>query len=400
MNRVKTTNIAIIGCGYVADFYLNTLKDYPELKVSGIYDKQPDRMEHLAREYGHPTYNSLDELLKDDEVSIVVNLTNPGSHYEINRAALEAGKHVYSEKPFAMEFQNAKKLYRFAREKELTITSAPCSLLGEQAQTMWKALREQKIGDVWLVHAELDEGPVHLMEPEKWRSASGLPWPVKDEFEVGCTLEHAGYYLPWLAAWFGPAEKLTAFSSCRIPDKNTADSLQPDDTPDFSVAIITFKSGVVARLTCSILGEHNHDMKIYGEKGILAIDECWNYGDPVRLHYYNKRAMNGEKYPFVRNSKLLKKLYNINWEKLPFVKEPDQRTKWQNRRPAMFFMDYARGIKELADSLDENRPCRLSPELSLHVNELTLAIQNAGENGLTYKVETTFDYVEPMPWAS
>lgn len=393
------TNIAIIGCGYVADFYMSTLKDYPDLNVCGIYDKQPERMQKLAERYEHPTYESLEQLLGDDRVTIVLNLTNPHAHYEVNRAILEAGKHAYSEKPFAMEFEQAKELYELATSKELQIVSAPCSLLGEQAQTMWKALRDNLIGDVWVVYAELDEGPVHLMDPQSWMSASGIPWPVNDEFEVGCTLEHAGYYLPWLVAWFGPATEVTAFSSCRIPNKQTEEPLYPDDTPDFSVALIKFESGVVARLTCSIMAEHDHELKVFGEKGILAIDECWNYGNPVQVHYYDQRAMSGQKYPFVRKSSLLKKLYGITWQKLPFVKEPDSRTKWQGKRPTLFFMDFARGVHELAESIKEGRPCRLSPELSLHVNELALAIQNAGESGLTYKVQTTFDPVEPMDWA-
>jgi len=392
-------NIAIVGCGYVADFYMNTLTDYPELNVCGLYDKIDERMHRLSERYGHPTYASMEQILNDDRVSIVLNLTNPDSHYEVNRSILESGKHVYSEKPLAMNFERAEELYHLAKEKDLQIVSAPCSLLGEQAQTMWKALRDDIIGDVWVVYAELDEGPVHLMEPEKWRSASGNPWPVNDEFEVGCTLEHAGYYLPWLVAWFGQAEQVTAFSSCRIPDKKTSEPLDPDDTPDFSVATIKFSSGVVARLTCSIMAEHNHELKVYGEKGILAIDECWNYGNPVKVHYYNKRAMNGEKYPFVRKSRLLKRLYGITWEKIPFARAPDKRTKWQGKRPALFFMDFARGVHELAMSIKENRTCKLSSELSLHVNELALAIHNASENGTTYKVKTTLDPVKPMEWA-
>lgn len=393
------TDIAIIGCGYVSDFYMTTLKDYPDLNVRGIYDKIPERSGKLSERYGHRVYQDLNELLRDDQVSIVLNLTNPDSHYEINRLILHAGKHAYSEKPLAMKFEEAKDLYNLAKEKGLQIVSAPCSLLGEQAQTVWKALREKKIGDVWVVYAEMDEGPVHLMEPEKWSSASGIPWPVNDEFEVGCTLEHAGYFLPWLVAWFGPAKTVNAFSSCRITDKKTKEPLDPDDTPDFSVATIKFESGVVARLTCSIMAEHNHELKIYGEKGIIALDECWNYGNPVRVQYYDKRAMNGQKHPYIRKNAVLRHLYGLKWEKIPFVKKPDPRTKWQGRRPSLYFMDFARGVHELALSVRQNRKCRISSELSLHINELALAIHNAGECGGTYKLETTCTPVEPMEWA-
>lgn len=393
------TKIAIIGCGYVSDFYFDTLKNYPGLEISGIYDRNPERSNRMSGRYGLPVYNNLEDLLTDPEVSIVVNLTNPRSHYEISKAALEAGKHVYSEKPLATDFENAEELYRLAREKNLRISSAPCSLLGEQAQTLWKALREKLIGDVWVVYAELDEGPIHLMEPQNWRSQSGIPWPLADELEVGSTMEHAGYYLTWLIAFFGPATHVSAFSSCRIPDKNPGSDLNPPDTPDFSVATIKFKSGVVVRLTCSIMAEHNHDLKIYGEKGVITLDECWNYGNPIQYQFYDKRAMDGQKYRYVRQNPLLRALYGIRWKKLPFVKKPSPRSKWSGRRPALYYMDYARGINELANAIDENRPSRLSPELSLHINEISLAIQQAGENGQTYELKTDCGPIDPMDWA-
>ena len=394
------TNIAIVGCGYVADFYMGTLIDHPELRVSGVYDKIPERMRYLAQNYNHPCYRSLEELLADESVEIVLNLTNPDAHYEVNRQILEAGKHAYSEKPFAMRFEEAEELYNLALEKGLQIVSAPCSLLGEQAQTMWKALREKIVGDVWLVYAEMDDGPVHLMDPHTWRSASGVPWPLNDEFEVGCTMEHAGYYLPWLVAWFGSAVEVTAFASCRIRDKRTELPLHPADTPDFTMAAITFESGVVARLTCGIVAEHDHRLRIYGHKGILAIEECWNYGSPVKVHHYNSKAFVGWKYPYVRRNGLFRFLYKMRWKTLDFVRKPDRRTRWQGRRPALYFMDFARGVSELASAVREKRTCLITPQLSLHVNELTLAIQSGGGESGTYKMKTRCGPVSPASWAT
>jgi predicted dehydrogenase len=126
---------------------------------------------------------------------------------------------VYSEKPLAMDLDQAKELVGLAESNGLLIVSAPCNLLGETAQTMWKVLRDQSLGTVRVVYAELEDGMVPRMPYRKWKSVSGLPWPYKDEFEVGCTLEHAGYYLSWLAAWFGPATTVTSFASIRLPDK-------------------------------------------------------------------------------------------------------------------------------------------------------------------------------------
>src|SRR5262249_49461000 len=156
---------------------------------------------------------TLRDVLDDPRVELVANLTNPSSHYEVSKAALEAGKHVYSEKPLAMDLDQARELVAIARAKRLHVTSAPCSVLGESAQTLWKSLRHGAIGKPRLVLAELEDGPVHLMRPQTWASDSGAPWPYKDEFEVGCTLEHAGYYITWFVAFFGPARSVTSFST-------------------------------------------------------------------------------------------------------------------------------------------------------------------------------------------
>jgi predicted dehydrogenase len=171
-----------------------------------------------------------------------------------------------------MTFNEAKELVELANSKRLQISSAPCSLLGETAQTIWKALREERVGKVRLVYAELDDGLIHKMPYKQWLSESGTAWPYQDEFEVGCTLEHAGYYLTWLAAFFGPVESVTAFSSCLIPDKLPEPApKERGSTPDFSVACLKFTSGVVARLTCGIVAPHDHRPGISYHEGLLVL---------------------------------------------------------------------------------------------------------------------------------
>ena len=212
-------SISIIGCGFVADYYLTTLKNYPKLKIAGVYDLDRTRTKNFARYHSISTYDSFEELLEDPQVELVVNLTNPKSHFELNLACLEANKHVYSEKPLAMELKEAEKLVEVAEQKGLYLSSAPCSLLGETAQTIWKALREETVGKIYAVYAEMDDGLLHKKPYQTWLSQSGIPWPYKDEFEIGCTLEHAGYYLSWFPAFFGRAETVTSFSSTLIEDK-------------------------------------------------------------------------------------------------------------------------------------------------------------------------------------
>jgi predicted dehydrogenase len=377
-------NLAIVGCGFVADYYLATLPLHPELHVLGVTDKLPERADLISGSYGVPKYASLSDALADSRVELIVNLTNPHSHYEVSKAALLAGKHVYSEKPLAMEMTQARELVELAESRGLSVASAPCSLLGETAQTLWKALRDGIPGTVRVVYAEMDDGMVPLMPYKKWKSASGTPWPYKDEFEVGCTMEHAGYCLSWLAAWFGPALTVTSFASVQFPGKLPNEMLETL-APDFSVACIQFVSGVVARLTCSILAPRDHSIKIVGDQGILYTNDSWNYRSPV----FSRRMVTIRRRMFLNP---LRRSHSL--PPAPFGKP---KTKGAQS------MDFARGPAELAASVRENRPSRLSPRFSLHVNELALAIHSAhgldSTLGSTYRMTTTFDPIEPMPWS-
>ena len=373
--------IAIVGCGFVADYYLKTLPRHPQLELIGVMDRISDRATKFAAFHSIPqVYPTLEALLADDRVEIVVNLTNPSSHYEVSKACLEAGKHVYSEKPFSMDMAQAIELAQLANQKGLALSSAPCNILSETAQTIWKALREKQVGTVRLVYAEMDDGLVHRMAYQKWVSESGTPWPYKDEFEVGCTLEHAGYYTTWLTAFFGAAESVTAFSSCLVPDKQT-DTPLDHNAPDFSVACIKFASGVVARLTCSIVAPHDHVLKIIGDEGILCTDDCWFYSAPV----YIKRLIKIRRKTFMNPLK----------QRYPLVKKPEGKFRYKGAQQ----MDFSRGVAELAAAIQEKRPSRLATDYCLHNNEIVLAIQNALETGAPYKMTTTFEPIEPMPWA-
>jgi predicted dehydrogenase len=373
-------NIGVVGCGFVADYYISTLAAYPQIKIIGVTDRDPDRAARFSEFHKLPKFDSLDSLLADERVEMVLNLTNPRSHYEVTKACLEADKHVYSEKPLAMNMDHARELVETAERKSLRLASAPCSLLGETAQTLWKVLRERRIGTPRLVYAEMDDGMVYRMAYRKWVSTSGVPWPAKDEFEVGCTFEHAGYYLTWFPAFFGPAKTVTAFSACLAPDKMTDEPLDVD-APDFSVACITFESGVVARLTCGIIAPHDHTLRIIGDEGVLGTHDCWYYRSPVYIQrpitIRRKTIMS----PFKTSCRL--------------VGESKGRYRYRGAQQ----MDFARGVAELAEAVREQRPCRLSERYSLHVNEMVVAIDQARDTAAPYKMTTTFDPIAPMPWA-
>jgi predicted dehydrogenase len=381
--------IAFVGCGFVADYYCSTLPNYPELELVGVMDRDADRASRFADYWKIGTiYPTLQALLNDQRVELVLNLTNPRSHFAVSKACLSAGRHVYSEKPLATVFAEAEELVHLAEEKGLQLSSAPCNVLGESAQTMWKALREGVIGKTRLVYAELDDGLIHRMRYKKWVNPSGAPWPYKDEFEVGCTLEHAGYYVSWLTTFFGPARSLTSFARCLIPDKETDVPLEVQ-APDFAVGCLEFASGVVARLTCSIIAPHDHALRVFGDDGVLSVEECWYYGAPVYLKRRSKLALWAEKFP------LLSALPGLAAKRYPLVKRSD----FKHRYKATHAMDFARGVAELAAAVREKRPSRLSARFSLHVNEIVLAMQHPEQMGYHRLLTSTFDPPAPMAWA-
>ena len=373
--------VAIVGCGFVADFYMESLWQYPALDLIGVTDRDRGRADRFAafHRIGR-VYPNLDDLLSDDRVDLVLNLTNPDSHYSVSRSSLAAGKHVYSEKPFAMELHQAADLVELAERAGLRIACAPCSVLGETAQTLWRVLREERIGLAKLVYAEIDDGLVFRAPYRKWISASGNPWPYKDEFEVGCTLEHAGYYLTWMTAFFGPAVSVTAFSSCLYPDKET--DLPLDRlAPDFSVACIRFACGVVARLTCSIIAPHNQGFRVFGNRGILCTDNAWDYRAPV----YIRRMFN-----------IRRKMIVAPWKEgcaLRMIPGAAKRARGANT------MEFCRGPAEMVRSILAEEQSMLPTDFCLHNNEAVLAIQRSLESSATYQMTTSFKPLRAMPWA-
>jgi predicted dehydrogenase len=372
--------IAIIGCGFVADYYMQSLPLYPELELAAVMDIDAARAREFAAFHRLDCLrHSIDDVLSDARIGLVLNLTNPDSHFEVSRACLLAGKHVYSEKPLAMNFAHARELAELAVGRGLQISCAPCNVLGETAQGLWKALREGRVGPVKLVYAEMDDGLVHRMPYRKWLSDSGRQWPSKDEFEVGCTLEHAGYYVTWLTAFFGPALSVSAFSTALYPDKETDVPLDRI-APDLSVACIRFASGVVARLSCSIVARRDQTLQLFGDRGILQVDTSWDYRAPVRL----KRYLN-----------VRRRMVILPDGKYPLPSLPRQQKPRRNANP----MEFCRGPAEVAAAIAQGRRSHLPPDYCLHNNEIVLAIHHALENSATYPLSTTFAPVAPMPWA-
>lgn len=385
--------IAVIGCGYVAESYGLTLSNYPELELVGAYDRQEENLAAFSRRWPCRLYGSLEQVLDDPDVELVLNLTNPRSHYEVTKKCLSAGKHVYSEKPLAMDFHDGKELADLAKSKGCYLAAAPCSLLSETAQTIWKALAEGVIGRVRLVYANFDDGMIAPKQsPWEWQNGLGVPWPAKDEFEVGCTYEHAGYVLSWLAAFFGPARSVTSFASCQIPDKGIHVEQM---APDFSVGCLEYGEGVVARVTCSLVAPRDKSLSIVGDDGVISTSNVRNDAGPVFLRRF---STNGQSFIARRLNRVKSWMQGVSvnsggpQHRLRLVRKPPQLL--NGHKP----VDFCRGPAEMAEAIKEGRACRLSTGLALHLTELIEALQYPERFGGRKIIESRFEPIDPLPW--
>lgn len=374
------TQVAFVGCGFVADFYFETIQLYPSLKIKGVFDKNESRKSRFSNFYKLYPYRSLEEIANDEEIKIVINLTDPANHYQITKFFLERGKHVYSEKPLADEFQKCKELIQLAKSNDLHLAGAPCTIFSNTVQTIKKALDENLIGKPRLVYANIDEGPIDLMECEKWISRSGTTWPVQQELEVGCTIEHAGYYVSWLLYLFGKPKRVIGFSKCLKPQKKT----YKISTPDFSVGIIYFESGVVAKLTNSIYAPHNHQFQIIGDYGTLSTDNCFHAHAPVLYQNFNFLNLKTQGHP-------LKKIPGVQ-STLNQIGAGEKKLKMVFPSPLKFklkkhFIDFGAGVYELSKAILNGKRAKNSEEFLEILSEVIFSISEASESGKIVEIQ-------------
>jgi predicted dehydrogenase len=363
--------IAFLGCGYVSNMYRLTMEKYPQLELNGVFDLERSRAETMARLTNSKVYASFNELLNDD-VELVLNLTNPTEHYETTKALLNSGKHVFSEKPIALNLSKAQELVALAERKSLLLSSAPCTLHNPVAQTLWHALNNNVVGNVRLVYAAMDDGMVNRAPTAKWINEAGVAWPTIDEFETGCTIEHAGYVLTWLCAMFGPAEQLTAFSDIIQPDKISGIAIKP--APDFSVATIKFRSGVIARMTNGIYAEHDHQLQLFGDDGVLSIEDPRNDRAKIKLRRYHT----------IRRKRFLSPLA----KHLPLLGGSEKIASYRGSQTR----DFCRSIVDMVEAIETERSPYMTAAFALHVTELTLACHFA-----THPTGKESDYIK-MPY--
>ncbi len=379
--------VAFVGCGYVADFYARTLANHSELQVVAVCDILPERAATLAAFLHVPAYDSVESLLAAPVgAEIVVNLTPPECHSQVTEQCLLAGKHVYSEKPFAENVTRGQQLLALAQSRQLGLASAPCTVLGEHAQSLWREIRKGSIGAPRLVYAEMDDGAIHQMAHEFWFNSHGIPWPAASEMATGCIAEHAAYPLSWLVSFFGPAQSVTAFSSTMIEEKEFGAAPDAATPPDFSVAALTFERGVAARLTCGVVAARDRAFRVFGEEGVLTIEDCWNFHSPVYLSRRLARAQH--------------RATSANYLGEPELVVKPQGPAFSHHCGDPNDIDYARGIAEFACALREGRTSRVDGSIALHILEIEDHMGSPRLGAASPLTIALPHRPEPVPWCA
>lgn len=379
--------IAFVGTGFVADYYMTTLPNHAGLELAGVWDRDADRLRQFRAFHGVRAYDSLAALLADPDTAIVANLTTPDSHYEISQAILSAGKHVYCEKPLAMDLEQARALLAQADEAGLSLATAPANGLSEAHRLAAEVLRQGRIGTPRLVYAAMEDGPVFRDKWASWRSRSGAVWPGLHEFEIGCTLEHAGYALSWLVSLFGPVDSLTAFSAVTFPDKGPGTEAIAM-APDFSVGCLTFRSGVVARLTSGLAAPRDRSLQIFADGGSLTVRDLWD--DRSVIHVEETAA------PRPLLARLAGRAEAKLGRFLPWKPIPGRALRYPARTAGKALpaypsqIDFAQGIAEQAAAIARGGKPLFSGALALHVTELVLALNDARALPQPYRLRTSF----------
>lgn len=350
-------NVAIVGCGNIASSYSKDIKKKANLKLIGFYDIEQSRAEAFANEHGGRAYSTLEDVLADEDIDIVVNLTIFEAHYAVVKQALEAGKHVYSEKPLALRYREAKELVELAKAKGLRLACAPITFLGEAPQTAMKLIGEGKLGQVRVVYAEVNHGRIESWHPN--------PAPF---YAVGPMLDVGVYPLALTTALFGPARAVTAFARTLKADRVTKTG-EPFSisAPDFYVVLIEF-DGVLMRLSANFyVSARTHQgegVEFHGDKGSL------------HLHSW-----------FMADSKLEYADFGEAYAPVPLVREPTAG------------LDWARGLEDFAEAIATGRPSRVTGEHAAHVVEILEATNSAVVTGKRVGLSSSFTPPERLEWA-
>ncbi|MCY1665056.1 Gfo/Idh/MocA family protein [Rhizobium sp. SL86] len=358
----KELGVGIIGCGNISTTYLSLAPLFKGLKMLACADLNPNAAQLRAEEYGVKA-QSVEDLLKNDELDVIVNLTIPATHFSVSKAILEAGKHVYSEKPLVLSLAEGEELRALAKAKNLSIGCAPDTFLGGAHQLARKYIDEGGIGRV-------TSGTCHVMSPgmEMWHPNPGFFFLAGG----GPILDLGPYYIANLINLIGPVKRVAALTSMASPTRTItsqplAGTVIPVETPTNIHALLEFVSGATITLSASwdVWSHRHNNMELYGTEGSIFVPDPNFFGGKVEASGKNKDIQPPEEWGH------------------PFSK-PNQESPQgprANYRTA--------GLADMAMALLSGRDPRCSLDRTLHGIDVMTSILKSGQDGCFVDLATT-----------
>lgn len=377
MSILRTFKIGILGCGVISRTYIADIKAfYKDLEVIACADMDAELSQKLASEFGIKKGYTTKELLSDDEVEIVINLTPPQFHVELSKQILTAGKHLFSEKPFAFNLKDAKEVLNLADKNGVKVGCAPDTFLASGLQSLRYYLDANLIGKPFFVTANMTTFGVETWHPN--------PAPFY-RMEGGPLFDMGPYYLSAIVSLLGPIESIAAFdakgSNTRhiYVGRDAGTDIEVEFPTHYS-SILKLKNGVVVNLNVSFdIYKSNLPMfEIYGESGTLTYpDPNFGGGTPS---VYRKEQYTDVIYQKTDAAMARKDRFYELPELYPRVK------------------DYSRGlgVLDLAKSIEENSINRASGRLIMHITEAIEGMLISSKNDMFYKMKTTCERPEPL----
>ncbi len=282
---MKTYGIGVVGCGNISDIYLKNITQlFPTLTLIGVSDLDSAKAEHQASTYDTKVYTT-DELLHHPDVDIILNITTPKTHRTVSEAALKAGKHVYVEKPLALNAEDGRYLLQLAKENNLHIGGAPDTFLGAGIQTCKKIIEDGWIGDIIGCNANLVcHGHEHWHpDPEFYYDLGGGPM-----FDMG------PYYLTALVYLIGSVDQVAGMNGKSFDTRTITSEKKRGQTIDVKVmthvtSLLHFENNAIGYITTSfdVWGSNLPCIEIYGTEGTLSVPDPNTFDGPVKLLTHN-----------------------------------------------------------------------------------------------------------------
>ena len=350
--------VGLIGCGNISDRYFKFCRAFADVEIVACADLLPERARTKAAQYGVRALQ-VEELLGDPDIDIVLNLTIPQAHAEVDLAALEAGKHVYSEKPLALELANGQRVLALAEERGLRVGCAPDTFLGGGQQTSRKLIDEGWIGrPVAAVAFLASHGHEHWHpDPTYYYKAGGGPM-----------LDMGPYYITALVNLLGPVARVSGSTRISFPQRRITSQPKYEEIIDVEVsthqsALLEFAAGLTATVVMSFdVWSHNLPrIEVYGSEGSLVVPDPNTFRGPV----------------------LLRRADAETWSEIPLT-HSDR-------------VERSIGVADMASAIRHNRPQRVSGELALHALEVMLAVEEASAGGRHVDIVSSVTRPEPLP---